>query len=299
MLTAADKIKLNDASLRTNFFKHFNMKVETLFKKITTEIKSNKASENYAWLSEPHGMTEWKDERTPHALIENGFNIKNKIYEETIEVDKTALEDDISGQIMTRVQSMGSAAKTSYDKFLTIVIEENGLCYDGQNFFDTDHEEGVSGSQSNVITSGGKFSPQVIRTIITSMKKFKQSNGKRAGIKPSHVMYPADLDWAAKEMLLPQVVAVTNDPNKAILKGSLELIENDELENNGENSKFYVLDLKSRPTKPFIFQNRKDITFESPKNLFDEFWKNKLYYGTKARFAFGFGDWRQAFRSQG
>lgn len=68
------------------------------------------------------GLKKWIDERTPRALRENGFSLKNKDYENTIEVDRNALEDDQYGQIKIRTQTMGAAAKQSYDKFAAEVV---------------------------------------------------------------------------------------------------------------------------------------------------------------------------------
>lgn len=301
MLTRNDIIRLNSAGLKVKFFEGFKAPT-TIYQDICTEIPSNKGTEEYGWLGETNGLKEWKDERTPHALLENGFSLKNKDYEDTIAVDRNALEDEQYGQIKVRVNNMGVVAKQSYDEIMTEKIEENGVCYDGQNFFDTDHEEGESGVQSNVYTSGKAFSATALKTITSDMRKLKMSNGKPAKVKASHVMVPADLEWTAKELLDPAAVSVTDDPAKAVLKGYLKVIVNDNLANNGANSVYYVLDLVTRGTKPFVFQNRKPITFEAlddPKNNIDLFMRKKIYYGVDARFAFGYADWRLAFRAQG
>ena len=300
MLTRNDIIRLNAAGLKTTFFDSFR-EPTTIYQTITIEIPSNKESESYAWLGETNGLKPWKDERVPHSLLENGFSLKNEDYEDTIAVDKNALADEQYGQIKIRVQNMGTVAKQSYDEYLAAKIEANDVCYDGQNFFDTDHEEGESGVQSNVYTTGKAFSAASLKIIMSDMRKFKMSNGKKAKVKPSHVMVPADLEWTAMEVLDPAAISVTTDPSKAVMKGKLDIIVNDELADNGANSVYYVLDLKSRAVKPFIFQNRQSITFEAlddPKNI-ELFMRKKIYYGVEARFAFGYGDWRLAFRAQG
>jgi len=300
MLTRQDVTRLQNAGLKTQFFKGFDTAPTTMYMSICTEIPSNGASEDYAWLGETNGLKEWKDERVPHALLETGFSLRNKDYEDTIAVDRNAIQDEKYGQIKIRVGNMGTIAKQSYDEILTAKIEENGLCYDGQNFFDTDHEEGLSGVQSNVATSGMAFTAENVQIITSRMKRFKMSNGKRAKIKPSTLMVPSDLEWAARIMMDPKAVSVTTDPSKAIMKDLLDIMVNDELENDGVDSKYYVLDLKSRGVKPFIFQNREAITFTSLDNPNDQdvFMRKTIYYGVHARFAFGYGDWRQAYRAQ-
>lgn len=300
MLTRKDIPRLLSAGLKTNFDMGFK-EPTTIYQSITTEIPSNKEGESYGWLGETNGLKEWKDERVPHALLENGFSLKNKDYEDTIAVDRNALDDEQYGQIKLRVRNMGTVAKQSYDEILAEVIEENGICYDGQNFFDTDHEEGESGVQSNV-DNALPFGASSLKTIITRMKGFKMSNGKKAKVRPSHLMVPSTLAWEAREILDPKVVSVTTDPGKALMKGVLEFIENSELSDaNGADAAYYVLDLKSRAVKPFIFQNRKKITFTAldKSDSTENFMRKKIYYGVEARFAFGYGDWRLAYRASG
>ena len=53
-----------------------------------------------------------------------------------------------------RVTKMGAGAKRSYDKLVSVIqAGRTTVCYDGQNFFDTDHQEGKSPTQSNLFTS--------------------------------------------------------------------------------------------------------------------------------------------------
>jgi len=63
---------------------------------------------------------------------------------------------------------MAMSAKRSYDVFFTETVEAgvSSLCYDGQNFFDTDHEEGDSGVQSNYSASGAALSETSLETIL-------------------------------------------------------------------------------------------------------------------------------------
>lgn len=301
MLTRKDIPSLLTAGLQTIFQKGYDG-VATIYQTITTEVPSTKASEDYGWLGSTPGLTEWKNERAPKSLIENGFTLKNKDYEASIAVDRNAIDDDQYGMIKMRVQSMAVAAKKSFDRELVSVIEGNGLCYDGQNFFDTDHSEGESGTQSNYQASSYALAIDKVKLIITAMRGFKDDKGVVAGINPSHIMVPTGLEFTAKELFDPTYVSVTIDPSKATLKGLLAVIVNPYLANAGTvaNSAYYVLDM-TQPVKPFVFQNRKNLEFvalDKPSDV-DFFMRKTLYYGVDARFAFGFGDWRCAFKAQG
>lgn len=301
MLTRKDIPRLLTAGLQTIFKAGYDS-VATIFQEVTTEVPSTKASEDYGWLGSTPWLKEWKDERAPQALIENGFTLKNKDYEASIAVDRNAIDDDQTGMVKMRVQGMAMAAKKSYDQELVTVIEGNGLCYDGQNFFDTDHSEGSSGTQSNYQSSSYALASDKAKLVVTAMRGFKDDKGKLCGINPSHIMVPTGLEFTAKELFDPTYVSVTTDPSKATLKGLLKVIVNPYLTNAGTvaNSAWYVLDL-TQPVKPFIFQNRKALEFvalDNPSDV-DYFMRKTLYYGVDARFAFGFGDWRTAFKAQG
>ncbi len=67
----------------------------------------------------------------------------------------------------------------------------------------------------------------------------------------------------------------------------------------GSGSPWYLLDT-SRTMKPFIFQNRKAISFTNLDNPDDHnvFMKDEFLYGADSRNAFGFGFWQMAFASK-
>lgn len=303
MLTRGDIPKLLLAWLKTEFFKGYNQ-INPFYTEVTTEVKSNKASEVYAWLWDNPWLREWRDEKMPKALLEHGFTLVNKDYEATIAVDRNALDDDQYGQVKIRAMNLGISTRRSYDKILTEVIEawHSTVCYDWQNFFDTDHSEWDSWTQSNYQASSYALAADKLKLIISAMRQFKTDTGEYAGINPTHILVPTGLEFTAKELLDPTFVSVTTDPSKATLKWLLKVIVSPYLANvwTVANSAYYVLDL-SGAVKPFIFQNRKPITFVAldKDTDYDNFMSKTLYYSAEARFAFGYGDWRFAYKAMG
>lgn len=302
MLTRADIANLLKSGLQTVFQKSFDS-VPTIYQDITTEITSSKASEDYGWLGDTPELREWKSERLPKALKDYGFSIKNKKYEASIRVDQDAIDDDQYGQIVVRVQGMGQGAKSSFDKQLVEVIEagQTSVCYDGQNFFDTDHQEGTSPVQSNLFLSK-PLNAANSKTIITSMEGYKTDQNKFAGIRVTHIMVPAVLEFTAKELFDPGVVAVTTDPAQAVLKGRVQIKVNQYLDGSqGANAPYYFMDL-SKPIKPFIFQKRKPLKFDQVTTNNPDtqaFMTDANLYGVSGRHAFGYGDWRQCGKGTG
>lgn len=122
--------------------------------RLAMKIESDQASETVAWLGNAPSLREFVDGRSPAELRENGFTITNKDYEGSIKVKPKDLRRDKTGQLRIRINQLTSRA-TDHPAALLSTLILNGataLCYDGQYFFDTDHSEGDSGSQSNSIT---------------------------------------------------------------------------------------------------------------------------------------------------
>jgi len=121
---------------------------------LTNYFTSDQASEEYAWLGMPPAMREWVGGRNAKGFRENGLTIANKHYESTIDILVRHLRRDKSGQAMLRIQEMADRANAHWASLVsTLIINAAAtVCYDGQYFFDTDHSEGDSGSQSNDIT---------------------------------------------------------------------------------------------------------------------------------------------------
>ncbi|MDG4552885.1 MAG: Mu-like prophage major head subunit gpT family protein [Candidatus Competibacter sp.] len=122
---------------------------------VSREFQSDQESETYKWLGMSPAMREWVGGRQPRGMRANGITIPNKKYESTLEVTMDEIRRDKTGQVMIRVQEQAERANAHWASLLsTLIINgESTACYDGQYFFDTDHSEGDSGTQSNDITN--------------------------------------------------------------------------------------------------------------------------------------------------
>jgi phage major head subunit gpT-like protein len=122
--------------------------------RISMPMPSDQGSEEYKWLGQSPQMREWVGGRHAKGLRENGITIVNKKFESTLEIPVEWIQRDKTGQIKVRINEMATRANAHWAKLLStlIVNAESSVCYDGQYFFDTDHSEGDSGSQSNDIS---------------------------------------------------------------------------------------------------------------------------------------------------
>jgi len=147
------------AALRTGFQTQFQMGfdgVASEFSAIATTVNSNTKLETYGWLGDFPQMREWIGERVVKSLSEKAYQITNRKFEDTISVGRDDIEDDTLGIYGPMFQGLGQAARENPDRliFELLVAGFATECYDGQNFFDTDHPVGGI-SVSNMQAGGG------------------------------------------------------------------------------------------------------------------------------------------------
>lgn len=161
---------------------------------LALKIESTQETETYKWLGMSPAMREWVGGRSARGLRANGQDIVNKVFEATLGVSLDDMRRDKTGQIMARIDELAVRAALHPASLLSALIlsGEDTACYDGQFFFDTDHSEGTSGTQSNDITfdisdnsTGGTAtapSPQTVQRAIlaavSAMMGFKDDQGE-------------------------------------------------------------------------------------------------------------------------
>lgn len=136
-------------------------KAPSLYKKFATVVPSTTKSNTYGWLGKLPQMREWLGDRVVHGLMTHGYAITNKPFELTVGVDRDDIEDDQLGVYNPMFASLAESVDAHPDKLVFGALKSGhaNLCYDGQNFFDTDHPvldaNGVAQSQSNLDDNSG------------------------------------------------------------------------------------------------------------------------------------------------
>ncbi|MFN3595276.1 MAG: Mu-like prophage major head subunit gpT family protein [Thiobacillaceae bacterium] len=131
-------------SLRTGFSKAFQdalAATPTDWEKIATRVPSSSTSNTYGWLNQFPKLREWVGDRVVKDMAASAYQVQNKLYEGTVGVKRTDIEDDNVGVYTPLFAEMGRATKAHADElvFGLLAAGETTTCYDGQNFFDTDH----------------------------------------------------------------------------------------------------------------------------------------------------------------
>lgn len=156
--------RTNLTNLSTGFkttFRNAFGAVALNYTRIATVVPSSTSIETYAWLGQMSGMREWIGDRHRKNLEAEAYTLKNRLFEDTVEVPRTAIEDDTYGVYTPAVAMMAtSAAEHPEELVFTEALPHgfNAKCFDGQNFFDSDHPvmvDGVETSVSNMQTGSG------------------------------------------------------------------------------------------------------------------------------------------------
>ena len=271
--------------------------------RVAMEAPSNSDGEIYNWLGSVPAMKEWKDSRVVAGLLDHNYTIRNKTWESTIGVKRDTFEDDKLGIINPRVRELAQEAARHPDELVTTLLTANGLCYDGQNFFDTDHSEGDSGAQSNITQTGVTLATVTadFRTARAAMINRKDDRGKpliknlgqdATGAGPGLflVMCPPALQGVFEELMNATMLG---GGNTNVLKGAFSLWVNSYLSDTGDWYLFYV----GSAVRPLIFQNRVRPEFDQLTNpsMSDRvFMLNEFLYGVRARYNAGYGLWQYA-----
>lgn len=109
--------------------------------KIATEVPSTTKSNTYGWLGQFPKFREWIGDRVLKSMAAHGYAIVNKDWESSVGVKRTDIEDDEVGVYRPLFEEMGRASTAFPDELVFPLLAAGAatLCYDGQNFFDTEH----------------------------------------------------------------------------------------------------------------------------------------------------------------
>ena len=280
-----------------------------IYGEFCTEVPSVRKSEGYGFLGNMPGVREWLGDRVFNRLKGARFAIENRLWESSLEIEKTDLEDDVLNMYGPILEQMGVEAAYHPDELLfeAIVAGDSAECFDGQYFFDTDHSWGDSGTQSNklsiAITDRDAPTEDEARTAWhqarNAILNFKRDNGKlwyRPTVKPfqSTLILPASL--TSKSRTYEEVFTKALTRQFANTDGiSNVILDAPRIMGTGyltDPYSFYVFVTQNTPLRPFVFQKRRPLQRQM-KGL-DDRESKVVKFMTDARYALGYLAWWRA-----
>jgi len=275
---------------------------------VSAMFESNQESETYAWLGMSPAMREFVGGRQAKGFRENGITITNKKFEATLEVLLDEIRRDKTGQVMLRVREMATRTNAHWAKLLSalIVAGESGVCYDGQFFFDTDHAEGDSGTQSNdvtydVTTPTAPTAAEFEAALMAGVQKFMgflDDQGEPMNEEANRflVMVPVPFLGAATAAVKNAVITDATGARTNTLTNmdgfKFDIAVNARL--SSWTTKFAMFRTDGE-TKALIRQEEEGVTVSAVAEGSElEFNEEKHHYGVKAIRNVGYGYWQHA-----
>lgn len=279
-------------------------------------FNSDQESETYAWLGMVPAMREWIGGRNPKSLSETSLTLTNKEYEATLDILLKDWRRDKTGQYEVRVREMTTRGGNPHWASLLcalILAGESTVCYDNQYFFDTDHSEGSSGKQSNLLSidisalatsvHGSTTAPSpgevsiCIQRAIQAIMGFKDDQGEPFNETASQFMVVAGTN-----LLEPINAALSN---QFLASGEMNALVNGKGFDISAQFSARLTSLTDRfdvyrtdgSVKPFIRQEEVPLT---PSMIAEgselEFNENRWRFGVYASRTAGVGLWQHACR---
>ena len=163
----SEVLKAIETQFKKDFVAGLNL-IKPQWDLIAMKVSFNTKVNTYGFLGQFPKMVEWVSRRQRKAMQAQGTSIENKLYESTVGVPRTDIEDDQVGLFRPMVQQAAQSAAELPDDLVFGLLKtgKTTLCYDGQNFFDTDHPvyqnadgTGSTTNQSNITTGATSSAP--------------------------------------------------------------------------------------------------------------------------------------------
>jgi len=275
-------------------------------------IPSNQSIETYRWLGLPPQMRQWLNARVAKGLPIRSFTIENAEYESTLRVDRNELKFDKTGQLMLRIGEHAQRAAQHWEKLVTDLIEADGLCWDGQNFFDTDHSMGGDNASTykneltssevpalNVASATAPTATEMEAVLIGLAQHFytyKDNAGEpyNQGAKSFVVMVNPNMMGATMAALRVLLGSAGASNQLLVQDFSIKALVNPRMTSTDQVFMFRT-DAKM---KPFILQDAVSPTVEFLGEGSDTaFLENAYLFGVRATRAAGYGQWAHAIKA--
>jgi phage major head subunit gpT-like protein len=149
---------LDSRDLVADFYPRLEAAMESIWAPlVAAELSSDRGTEEYAWLGQVPAMRKWVGGRAEEFLNKYTLSIQNFPYEATLPISIDDLRRDKTTQIRQRISDLAVRTATHWNSLLGTLIANgeagtSGLAYDGQFFFDTDHNESGT-NQTNDLTA--------------------------------------------------------------------------------------------------------------------------------------------------
>jgi phage major head subunit gpT-like protein len=249
------------------------------------------------WLGAAPQMREWVDEKRAIGLGNFAWSIVVKRYEASMDVDLDALRDAKFNPYEARLREMSAnAARLRYNLLSDLIVGgAAALCYDGQYFFDVDHAERDSGTQSNKLAGTGTSQASVETDYYTAKSALMGfHDDKGAPLAPTDfrplVWIPNNPTLEQRFRILQGASTISQTSN--VLAGAFDLVVDPRLTDPND----WFMFRSDGAMRPFIVVNREESAYRDnfASGTDDVFKRRKGMASVEARLAATYGMWQRA-----
>ncbi len=287
---------------------------EAHYREWTTEISSTTDTESYNWLGAVPQMKEWLDERQVGGLYPFNYSLKNRDWEDTIEVNRNTIEDDRLGIIRPRVQELAIEAAMHPDRLAiqALIDGTTDLAFDSVAFFANTRVLGESANIDNILTGTGTTVAQLqtdLAAARSAMRLFQDEFGRPRNLVGDTIICHPDIEQLFYQALNAHLLVTTAPSNIAPVVVPPDGDVRDNFRPNAgykvistphlsDPNDWYFLSTR-RAVRPLIFQLRKSPDFQTIDQPTAEivFMRKKFLFGVDARYAVGYMDPRMAIKT--
>lgn len=271
----------------------------TFYERICSIVPSSTRENHYGWIDRLPGLREWLGERVVQNVSTREYTLKNKLFEDTLGLDRIDIEDDQLGVFNMSLDMLAYQVRIFPDAKLVTPLIQGGedagsIGFDGVSFFSASHpvnlDNSGAGTYSNYDSTGVALTAPNFQAKRAQMMGLKGADGSPLGVYPNLLMVPPALEATARQILNAEFIApaaafgmnAAGGYQSNVLKGSADLIVNPYLA--GEDTTWYLFDTRF-PIKPFVFQTREAPLFTYKNSPTDDnvFRLNKFLYGVSTR----------------
>ncbi len=151
-------------ALRTGFNLLFNNGLKAaapVSEPLVTTVNSSTKVETYGFLGDLPIFRKWLGEKRIRSLAEKAYALVNESFEATLGIHKDKINDDNLGLYGPIVTGWGKDAGQLKDRLSFDALRDGHIraCFDGQNFFDTDHPVDFAGAPTTNMSGAGAVEP--------------------------------------------------------------------------------------------------------------------------------------------
>jgi len=243
------------------------------------EMESEGTSEKYGWMGDYPELREWFGDKQTGIMEDHDYEIKNRDWECSIDIDSNEIKDDRLGVLKARCDSIVQSF-TGWKQNLLIELINNslvGLAYDGVAYF-----ADRAAPNDNLLTGSGVDTIlHLIADIIAArvaMRAFTTDRGRTLGLQLDTIVAPVELEGIMDQATAATYTDATNNlQQNPVSKWIKQVIYlpglTDKSDWYGFSTGFYL--------KPFVFQKREDPNIQVDDTQLKR--NRKLIYSAQAR----------------